>query len=108
VRILARERVTVVALIGEHDLATLESVRDALAAAVARGGDVVVDLSPCRFIDCAVARALSCVEGPATRIVIGPATSTSVGRLLDLLGVPFTATREGIARIAALGTDGAT
>jgi anti-anti-sigma regulatory factor len=105
VQVRAQDDVTVVSLLGEHDLATLGRVEAALAAAVARGLRVVIDLSPCEFIDCAIAGAFSGLDGATTSIVVGPATPASVRRLLDLLRVPF-ASQAGIGRdplVAALG-----
>ncbi len=43
--------VTVVGLMGEHDLASEPDVTAAIARALARGNDVVVDLSETLFID---------------------------------------------------------
>ena len=91
VRVSVREEVAVVALSGEHDLATLEPLQAALDAAGGRGGAVTIDLSRCEFIDCSVARALLSGGHAATiSIVVGSATPAVVLRLLDLLGVPFT------------------
>ena len=91
VRVSVREEAVVVALSGEHDLATLEPLQAALDAAVARGLAVTIDLSRCEFIDCSVVRAFL-TGGPATTssIVVGSATPAVVPRLLDLLAVPFT------------------
>ena len=43
--------VTVVGLMGEHDLASEPDVTAAIARALARGNDIVVDLSETLFID---------------------------------------------------------
>jgi anti-anti-sigma factor len=50
--------VLVVALAGEHDLSSRESVRDALAGALDAGLAVVVDLREADFIDSVVAATL--------------------------------------------------
>ena len=43
-------RVTVITLVGEHDISTAPALRDALRQ-VPRGRSVVVDLGSCSFID---------------------------------------------------------
>lgn len=87
VRVLVREDATVVALRGEHDLATLEPVKAAVDAAVAGGGAVIIDLSQCEFLDCRIVHAFP--NSDTTTIVVGPETPTVVSRLLDLMERSF-------------------
>jgi anti-anti-sigma factor len=47
----ATDEIAVVRLIGEHDLGQFESLKAALAEAVTRARNVVVDLSECAFFD---------------------------------------------------------
>lgn len=58
VRVERHEDVLVVALAGEHDLASRESVGGALDGALEAGLDVVVDLQEAEFIDSVVAAVL--------------------------------------------------
>jgi anti-anti-sigma factor len=51
-------RLAIVELVGEHDLAQLDRVRDALETAQTQRPDVVVDLSRCEFFDSSVISAL--------------------------------------------------
>jgi anti-anti-sigma factor len=81
--------VAVVELYGEHDLATREAVRVALASL---RGDVLVDLSECTFIGSTVigtivkaARARAS-EGYRLELVLPPPNSP-VGRTLALVGI---------------------
>ena len=79
---------TVVTLAGEHDLATLASVRAVLDDAT-RGGDaVIVDLAPCAFIDCAVAREICRVSnGKPVTVLVTDGAAAVVRRLLELTGL---------------------
>ena len=83
-----RSDATVVTLAGEHDLATLGSVRAALDDATRGGRAVIVDLSPCAFIDCAVAHEICRVSNrtPVT-VRVTDGTATIVRRLLELTGL---------------------
>jgi len=90
VRIAVRGTATVVALSGEHDLATLSAVEGALREAIGRGAQTIVDLTACTFIDCGVARAISRAENGNVAIVAPPATAGTVRRLLQLVGAPLT------------------
>jgi anti-anti-sigma factor len=90
VRMAVRGTATVVALSGEHDLATLSAVERALREATGRGAQTIVDLTACTFIDCAVARAISRAENGNVAVVAPPATAGTVRRLLQLVAVPLT------------------
>ena len=83
--------VTVVALRGEADRATLHVVRDALAEVIAdREGDVVVDLAQTEFMDTAALRAVlaarEVLEGTGRQLTLR-SPSRSAGRLLAVLGL---------------------
>jgi anti-anti-sigma factor len=49
-----RDGVRLVTLTGEHDLATVPQLHEAIEAAVATGDPVVVDLTPTAFVDSSV------------------------------------------------------
>ena len=88
--------VTVVALRGEADLATVHVVRDALADVIADGqGDVVVDLAQTEFMDTAalrfVLRARETLAATGRRLTLR-SPSKSSGRLLAVLGLGHLAT----------------
>jgi len=83
--------VTVVALRGEADRATLHIVRDALADVIADGvGDVVVDLAQTEFMDTAALRtvlsARETLEGAGRHLTLR-SPSRSAGRLLGVFGL---------------------
>jgi anti-anti-sigma factor len=82
---------TVVALAGEADRATLHVVKEALADVIAdRDGDVVVDLAQMDFIDTAalrvVLRARETLEAAGRQLTLR-SPSRSAGRLLGVLGL---------------------
>ena len=83
--------VTVVALRGEADCATVHIVDEALADVIAdRDGDVVVDLAQTEFMDTAalrtVLRARETLEGTGRRLTLR-SPSRSAGRLLGVFGL---------------------
>lgn len=89
--VFADGAVTVVALRGEADRATLHVVRDALADVIAEGqGDVVVDLAQTEFMDTgalrAVLRARDTLEGTGRQLTLR-SPSRSAGRLLAVFGL---------------------
>ena len=90
VRASVRDGMALVTLTGEHDLATLPDVEAALRDASAQGGPIVVDLSECTFIDCAVTRAIRCWGDGMVVVVAAEDTAGVVRRLLQLVGLPFT------------------
>lgn len=83
--------VTVVALRGEADRATLHIVRDALADVIAEGqGDVVVDLAQTDFIDTAALRTVLRARetlGGSGRLLTLRSPSRIAGRLLGVFGL---------------------
>ena len=89
--VFADGAVTVVALRGEADRATLHIVRDVLADVVADGeGDVVVDLAQTEFMDTAALRAIlrarETLEGTGRELTLR-SPSRSAGRLLGVFGL---------------------
>jgi anti-anti-sigma factor len=89
--VFADGAVTVLALQGEADGATLQIVRDALADVIAdRDGDVVVDLAQMEFMDSAalraVLRARETLEGTGRQLTLR-SPSRSAGRLLGVFGL---------------------
>lgn len=83
--------VTVVALRGEADRATLHVVRDALADVIAdTEGDVVVDLAQTEFMDTGALRTIlqarEMLEGTGRHLTLR-SPSRSAGRLLGVFGL---------------------
>jgi anti-anti-sigma factor len=82
----------VVALSGEHDLASVEDLTDALAQAASSPG-MIVDLSSTAFIDSAVLGALitshreAASDGRRWALVIGNGSGAAVRRILELTGL---------------------
>jgi anti-anti-sigma factor len=79
----------VVKLCGEHDIATSEHLREALAPIL---GNVLVDLSDCAFVDSSVITALVLDSRERARErqrleLLVPAANTTVTRTLELSGV---------------------
>ena len=78
-----------VALCGELDVTDAEGAESAIAALLARGRYLVIDMSALDFIDCASLRALLRVQGLARRYggdVVLAAPRPLVRRLLVLTG----------------------
>ena len=93
--VFADGAVTVVALAGEADRATLHVVRDALADVIAyRAGDVVVDLAEMKFMDTGALRvvldARETLEGSGRHLTLR-SPSRSAGRLLGVFGLGYLA-----------------
>ncbi len=98
--VFADGAVTVVALRGEADRATLHVLQDALADVIADGhGDVVVDLAQTEFMDAAalraVVRARETLEGTGRHLTLR-SPSRSAGRLLAVFGLGYL-TRPAVA-----------
>jgi anti-sigma B factor antagonist len=96
--------VAVVTLEGDHDVASLDAVEDALRNAGA-GRDLLVDLSGCTFVDSTIIKLLLRtmrsreVEGGRFELVIDPAPTGHVTRVAALMGIagmiPTHETRSG-------------
>jgi anti-anti-sigma factor len=84
------EGVVVVALTGEHDLATRDSVQGAIQGALDAGQAVVVDLTAADFIDSVVAAVLvearksAKREGLGLGIVLSDDDANQVRRMFEL------------------------
>jgi anti-sigma B factor antagonist len=78
--------VVVVTLHGEHDLSSVDSVREALAGG---GASVVADLSDATFIDSSILGVIvECSQGERPFAVAAPPSSSpEVQRLLELTGL---------------------
>ena len=78
-----------VSLVGEHDLAGLEPLQEALAAATRRHRHVLVDLSDCVFLDSSVISVLLHAQdhlgSDSTFALIVPITSTLTARVLRVM-----------------------
>jgi anti-anti-sigma regulatory factor len=85
------ERTTVTTLTGEHDLFTKHRVLETLACA-RQWPNVIVDLTPCDFLDSTVVRALIAARGvqlPGERFeLVAPQDNGFVSHVLRLIGVP--------------------
>ena len=79
------ETAWLVALTGEHDLATAPEVRRAIDAAARAGSTVVLDLSAVMFIDSSVIGEI--VEGVREgKLVVVAVPGTEPRRVLDIVG----------------------
>jgi anti-anti-sigma factor len=82
--------VTLVELVGEHDLAHYQPLKDALETATARRQHLVIDLSPCVFFDSTVVSLLLHAQdqvasyGGRFALVI-PAESTHTSRIVEVM-----------------------
>jgi anti-sigma B factor antagonist len=83
--------IAVISLLGEHDIATVWEVRNAIALALEQGTHLVVDLSETEFIDSSIAHALVDSEQFASeqglRLSLQLQTHDSVKRLLEISGL---------------------
>jgi anti-anti-sigma factor len=112
VRVERREGVLVVALAGEHDLASRESVSGALDGALAAGLAVVVDLRQADFIDSVVAAVLletrkkAKHQGRGLGMVLSDAPDNGVRRmfkvsLLDTVFAIYPSVEEAVEAVRA-------
>jgi anti-anti-sigma factor len=103
--------VSVVRLIGEHDLATIAEVRAVIESAVAADQGVVVSLAETTFIDSGPTRALfmgnALLRVMKRRLVLHVPTASIVRQVLEIRGLstalPVTSSLE-----TAVGLAGAT
>ena len=96
-----------VTLVGEHDLSTKPSLLVALARA-SEQPNVIVDLSPCTFVDSSVLSALVALHGIGISRVslVVPETQRIVRRTFELAGMAeFFPVRDSLEQ-ALLATDG--
>jgi anti-anti-sigma factor len=90
VRVTRHDDVLVVALAGEHDLASRESVRGALGGALEAGLALVVDLREADFVDSVVAAALlearkkAKQQGRGLGILLSEAPDNAVRRMFEV------------------------
>jgi anti-anti-sigma factor len=97
--------IRVVALIGEHDIGTLNRLQTTLREAVS-AGPVLVDLSDCRFIDSSSLAVLfhASQQVPSARFAVVAPAGSEPARLLSLVAfgqvVPVYDTRD--AALAAV------
>ena len=85
--------VSVVVVVGEHDLSTADRLREQLESARASRGPVVVDLSGATFIDSAVIGVLvgehdrSLADGVGFALAVTESSGYGVHRILNLAGL---------------------
>lgn len=82
--------VAVVSLLGEHDIATANDVRNALVTLLHTGAGVVVDLTETAFVDCSIMHVLDDSRRFASRdggrVSFQLATRPIVRRVFEVLG----------------------
>ena len=101
--------VTVVSLIGDHDIITADAVREALGLVAADAGGLVVSLVEAEFIDSGIVHALFTthqqMQERDRRLVLHVATASIVARMLEVTGlrehVPCTPSVDEALRLAA-------
>lgn len=83
--------VTVVSLVGEHDIATAAALRTQLGLSVELGGGVVVSLMQTEFCDSTVMNTLFLADAQLRerdrQLVLHVATASIVRRVLDVSGL---------------------
>jgi anti-anti-sigma factor len=86
--------VTVMSLVGEHDILNAEALRLRMSIATAAGGGLVVSLMRTEFFDSAILHALFRADRQLRqcdrRLVLHVATASIVRRVLDLSGLADT------------------
>ena len=110
-----RDDVTVVSLIGDHDLVTAAKVREALESVAASPRGLVVSLIDTEFIDSGIVHALYSTDGRMRerdrRLVLHVATASIVARMLEVSGlrthVLCTPSLDEALRLAARQSGGA-
>jgi len=108
-RVQRQAGVALVRLFGEHDMATVGHLREALDEQVAMGDGVVVSLADVEFIDSSVVRVLyrgdHALREQGRRLVLHVATPSIVKRLLELSGLsarlPCTNSLDAAVRLAS-------
>lgn len=118
VRVARHDDVLVVALAGEHDLASRDSVRGALGGALEAGLALVVDLREADFIDSVVAATLlearkkAKQQGRGIGILLSEAPDNAVRRMfevseLDSVFASYTSVDEAVEAVRAGFVDSA-
>jgi anti-anti-sigma factor len=83
--------VTVLILVGDHDIANVAAVREALASGVSSGGGLVVSLMRTEYIDSGVVNALFHTNQQlrlrGRELVLHVNTASIVRRVLDVSGL---------------------
>jgi anti-sigma B factor antagonist len=90
VEVAIEEGLSIVRLLGEHDLSTTQIIADRLAALIESGGSpLVFDLSEATFIDSGVVRVFDAtrIAGVAVALVVPEPAADAVRRVLRLTGV---------------------
>jgi len=91
VQVEQRDRVSLVRLIGEHDLSTQEQITSAIDAALQGGNDVVIDLRSASFIDSSTLQALVAGSRKATeagkRLLLVIGEERAVVQVFELTGL---------------------
>ncbi len=109
VEVAIEEGLSIVRLLGEHDLSTTQLIADRLAALIDSGSPLVFDLSEATFIDSGVVRVFEEVHiaGVPVALVISEQTSSIVRRVLDLTGaaqrIPVVPSWEDARHVLAQG-----
>jgi anti-anti-sigma factor len=101
--------VAVIVLKGEHDLASVPQVREAIGSQLEAGRNVVVDVTETLFVDLAIVKTLMDAreeaQGLGRRVVIEFGTTPVVRRLLELTALldqfPHEDSRDKAIREAA-------
>jgi anti-anti-sigma factor len=103
--------VTVVSLVGEHDILSAEELRRQLGSVTASGGGLVVSLMRTEFFDSSAMHALFVADRQLRQrdrqLVLHVATASIVQRVLDVSGladtVPCTGSLEEAITLARSG-----
>lgn len=107
--------VTVVSLVGEHDLTTVDTLQARLQALAGAGstGGLVVSVSETKFLDSSIVHALFSADEQLRRrdrrLVLHFATASIVKRVIEVSGLnvlPSSSSKEQAAVIAARSQEG--
>jgi len=106
--------VSVLRLLGEHDLSNVEPVRDAIATQIEADEGVVVSLVETQFLDAAIVTALfegdEKLQSHNRRLVVHVATENIVRRVLEITGLsealPTTGSLQDALAEASRGVSG--
>jgi anti-anti-sigma factor len=104
--------ITVVKLVGEHDLSGKDELAERLQEPVLAGGLAIVDLSETEFLDCSVLTTLLEVDRLARtrglRVTLQLKPDSGVARVLDLAGLTtrllWAESRQEAASLARAGS----